>query len=176
MPHSLKTAWLSVYGTLRDYWAVYGGLERVILSPYCWLALILTLLSYPFWLSDSPKDDWAQVAIDIVPSLLGFSIGAFAVLLAFTNPRFMTFMSEEGSEVSAYMTACAMFVHFIVVQSVALLFAIFGKFVSHGMLAGVGFFSFMYAITTAVATCFALFNLAQVYNKWSGMQPSDSAD
>jgi len=100
--------------------------------------------------------------MDILPGLLGFSIGAFAVILVFSNDRMVEVIAEEGSQESMLMRTSAMFVHFILTQVVALLAALACKI--YAPLAGIGFFLLIYALLLAIATCFALFNLAQVYN------------
>lgn len=156
----MPNQWVSVWHTVADYWRLYGGWKGLVCSPYLAIAAFISLIFYPAWAFT--KIEWVQSAMDILPGLLGFSIGAFAVILVFSNDRMVEVIAEEGSQESMLMRTSAMFVHFILTQVVALLAALACKI--YAPLAGIGFFLLIYALLLAIATCFALFNLAQVYN------------
>jgi hypothetical protein len=156
----LPAQWESAWETLKAYWRAYGGWRSQLTSPYLFLALLSTLLAMPYW---EGKSDWVQNALDIVPGLLGFSIGAFAVLLVFSSDRFLVLISEKGRETSVFMTTSAMFVHFIILQVISIILAIGTKV--YPSISGLGFFMLMYAVFTGAAAALALFNLAQVYNR-----------
>lgn len=151
--------WKSAYTTLCAYWRLYGGLSSFLTSPYLAISVVLTLLCSPYWTKDVK---WAQHTIDIVPGLLGFSIGAFAIILAFSSKRVISIIAEDGSPTSLLMQTAAMFVHFIIFQTAALIFAVTS--LAFSFLSAVGFFLLVYSLLMAIATCFALFNLAQLYN------------
>jgi hypothetical protein len=111
-------------------------------------------------------NDIAATAIAIVPCLLGFSVGAMAILLAFSSSKIFTLIAEEGHERSLFMNMVISFVHFIVVQTICLCLAVIStlapKFFPLKMAVGTMLF---YAIFTAVAVSMQLFGVAMIYNK-----------
>lgn len=155
----LPAQWRSAGRTLAVYWNAYGGWRSLWTSPYLWLAAVATALASPYWYS---QDKWIQNAVDIVPGLLGFSIGAFAILLVFSSDRFLSLISQEGRAGSIFMLTSAMFVHFILLQVCALVVALLSN--AFPVFSGLGFFLLMYSIFSGAAVALALFNLAQVYN------------
>jgi hypothetical protein len=110
------------------YWRQYGGIQALIRSPYLWTALAITMVLSPLWAAPGWWDD----VIAIVPSLIGLSLAAYAMFLAFGNERFLKIVTnpvkaETGLRPSVYTTTSSAFVHFIVVQSVALGMALASK-------------------------------------------------
>jgi hypothetical protein len=80
-------------------------------------------------------DTWWDLAFEILPSTMGFSLAAFAVLLAFGNEDFLRVLSQrpQGKTKSALDGTSAAFFHFIVIQVLALLFAFVGKGLSESV-------------------------------------------
>jgi hypothetical protein len=101
---------------------------------------------------------------------LGFSIGAFAVILSFGQDSLERLKDKNEAE-SRYLGVIASFVHFIVVQTVALLIGFIGKAWPNSILGYIGSVITVYAIALAVAGAFRLFRLARVYNQMTGSQP-----
>ncbi|MER9137516.1 hypothetical protein NKI20_14670 [Mesorhizobium sp. M0830] len=129
------------------------------------MAAILTYFGSSLWLpATGVEKAWPQVAIDIIPSMLGFSMGGMAIVLAFSSAQSFKVLSENGAADSAFLKMIGNFFHFILVQTVAIFTAVFGKGYHNEVLAAFGFFSFGYAILVAVATAGQLLNTAQVVN------------
>lgn len=167
---------------VRQYWATYGGWKDFIVSPYLHVSLFLVLVTYGAW---TEKAWWDQV-LTVVPSLLGFSLGALAIFLGFGSERFRDVISGKrpgaADTVSPYMSATAAFTHFIVVQVAAVTLAVvcaalfnmpapaknsllyianeFGRLV----LWGTGYWLFLYALCLAAASVFAVFRIASWYD------------
>jgi hypothetical protein len=80
-------------------------------------------------------DTWWDLAFEILPSTMGFSLAAFAVLLAFGNEDFLRVLSQrpQGKTKSALDGTSAAFFHFIFIQVLALLFAFVGKGLSESV-------------------------------------------
>lgn len=107
---------------LRRYFRAYGGWEAIFRSPLFLLAACLTGLGYGNWIDG---DKWSALSQSLIPNLLGFSLGTYAILFslmtgrlkralkAVNNARGITFLEEIN----------ATFFHFIFVQVVALLWA-----------------------------------------------------
>jgi len=148
-------------GEVRDYWRVYGGLGSVLTSPAFLLALGVTSFSSVLW-----KDcQWYQVSFSILPNLLGFSIGAFAIVLAFPATTLFEVIAEDGRDDSFYMDMAARFVHFVCVQVIALLLALLGKTYHSHALAFFGILFLTYAITVAFMTALNFLYVAKLYNE-----------
>ena len=114
---------MNTRGQNRAYWKVYGGWHALLTSKFLWIALVVSLLSYSVWM----KDGWWAVVIEILPSIVGFSLGGFAIFLGLGDAKFRgVFLGEEGSgHPSPFMSACAAFTHFLILQFTALLLALF---------------------------------------------------
>jgi hypothetical protein len=160
--------------TFKIYWGLYGGWRALATSPFLYLAVILTALLRPFWSSVAADGSvtWAQVAIDIVPSMLGFSMGGMAIMLAFSDGKFFTAITQKGKADSFFVKVVASFYHFIVVQSSALIFALVGKAYSHPVLSGVGVGLLLYAMLTAVAVAGQLLHAARIFNATARPSPT----
>lgn len=172
---------------LRDYWRIYGGLSALFRSVYFLLALPLTLITAHTWTSPG----WWGDVISILPSLLGFTIGGFAIFLGVGDERFRALIGgkdpDEGDEHSPFLEVCGSFVHFAVVQFLALLFALICSalyfpapswmpdFISNLSAAntiawGIGYFLFMYGLLLAIATVLGIFRVATWYDEWRTRQ------
>jgi hypothetical protein len=152
--------WLPIKNELNQYWRAYGGALAFWDSPFLWLAFAFSLVVFPVWKGDK----WPDIAIAILPPLLGLSIGAMAILLAFPSTKMFRFLSEGGRADSFYIDICSKFTHFIIVQLVALLISIFGKAYSFFPVSFLGCWALTYAILTAGAIALTLFRIAQIYN------------
>lgn len=148
-------------GELTGYWAAYGRTSALVRSPALWFALVITLICTPLWTAQT----WADLPLQILPNLLGFSLGSLAIILAIPTTKIFKDISEDGRPDSFYIELCAKFVHFIFAQVVAILLALLSKAISLGQTIWfVGFWAFVYAILTAALTALALFGVAQIYN------------
>lgn len=161
--------------TIRDYWTVYGGWDALISSAYLKMAAIITALCFPLW---SQPEWWADV-LSISPSLLGLSLGAFAIMLAFATEDFRELSAgEAGDGHSPWMEMNAAFVHFIVIQFIGVIVALIAKgrpFSSFGITFqsqvvvttifwGFGFFIFAYGLTLVLAATFSVFDLSRAFD------------
>jgi hypothetical protein len=90
-------------------------LEGSVCSPYTRLAAILLVLTSHFWWTQ----DWWELPISILPNLIGFSLGGYAILLAFGDEKFRKLLVPERKATPSpgaptlYMTVSAIFLHFI---------------------------------------------------------------
>jgi hypothetical protein len=119
-------------GDFGLYWMEYGGTSALLRSGYFRLSFVLAAASFGIW----SKEDWWESVISVVPSLAGFSLAAYAMLIAFANDKFLKIITTpvklEGDDASksrpsVYLSTGAAFVHFILVQTAALLAALFCK-------------------------------------------------
>ena len=177
----LSDSYKGAADVIRRYWRMYGGLKSILYSPYAHLSLLLLIPTYRLWLSER----WWSMALSILPSLLGFSLAGFAVFLAFGSDEFKRLIGgvdeSRSATSSPFMSVASAFAHFVVVQVVALLFAICAEGLSKVPIVsdqwlgsvenwmrmlgwGFGFWLFLYAICLAVAALFAIFRAASWFD------------
>ncbi len=165
---------------LGRYWRAYGGMHALWRSPYFHFAAVGLVLTSNFWINEKW---WSQV-INVVPNLLGFTLGGFAVFLGFGDDKFRELLAEPDEDApndpSLYVKLCATFVHFILVQSIALGCAILAHSwdyyypwpevirtsilpVARYLGALLGYGVFLYAVTSVMAATLHVFRIAIFY-------------
>lgn len=164
-----RTGWSELFEFLASYWKAYGGIRKLVVSPYIHLSVLLCLACWNLW----NEPGWWELAISIQPSILGFTLGGFAILLASATDRFGAILAHarrhnEDTLDSPLAKLAAAFVHFIIVQFASLVFALIAKaaymkpapewapFLADCRFRlsmwAVGFLLFVYALACAVAT------------------------
>ncbi|MBB4365229.1 hypothetical protein GGD65_006295 [Bradyrhizobium sp. CIR18] len=106
-----------------------GGLRELLRSPYFQTSILLGLFCLVFWTRDEKQEHSvkaAEIAVGVLPNLLGFTVGALAIVLAFSSADIFRNI-EEGDPRSFYLTLTANLVHFICVQVLALVSAIIAR-------------------------------------------------
>jgi hypothetical protein len=168
------------------YWRLYGGTRALVTSPYLHLALVVSASCYAVW----SVSGWWQTVQGILPNLLGFTLGGYALVMGLGSDKFRKLISgprklkpqdaKEGA--SLFLRMSANFVHFVLVQVMALLAAILagsmnahappgswiaallGQRLTHVACLGVwfcGFTLFVYALLSALAATMAVFRFTQ---------------
>jgi len=172
----------------QRYWQIYGGFPALIKSPYFWISIFITALLFPHWSSTNWWDD----VLSIMPNLLGFSLGGYAMWIAIGDDNFRKLISgeDEDGTASPYMEVNAAFVHFIILQILSMLFALtakaysfpvsadnpivifFGEYYKFICLAGYGisYLIFIYALLSALAATFALLRVSSWYDSFQSHQ------
>lgn len=154
---------LTSFDPFRRYWRVYGGLSGLLKSIYLYLALMMTAACIPFW--SKPGTDSAQLTIDIVPSIMGFSLGGMAIVVAFSNGLFLKTVRQDGKDNSLFMKVIANFFHFLSIQTLAIASAMVAfSYPKELFPSGIAFFMLSYSLTTALAAAAQLFNISRIFN------------
>lgn len=174
LPDKLTGPYRNVGDIFRRYWRAYGGIDGVLYSPYAHAAAILTAVLSPYWL----KYKWWETTLSVVPSILGFTLAGFTIWLGFGDDRFQQTIATRrpGRDSSPYIGVSAGFVHFILVQLIALIAGLIGKATDFVSSCGysmclfipwlapighsLGFFLFVYSLTTALAATMGVFRTA----------------
>jgi hypothetical protein len=188
------TAYDIAGSTIAEYWRCYGGVRALVRSPYLHMALAAAIVLSPAWYSR----EWWNTVTAVLPNIVGFSIGGYAIWIGFGDERFKAIIAGPSatSEISPYMRVSATFSHFVVVQLAAIAWAIgagafyfdasdyaWARAIARGLgtnwshiatvlrvLGGFfGFWLFMYALTSALATVFAIFEVAGWYDSFRAM-------
>lgn len=194
-----KKPYKGVFKIIKLYWQVYGGWSALAFSPYFHVALLFTAIMSHFWL----KDAWWDMSISILPSIIGFALGGYAIWLGFGDEKFRNLISEkdDSTKFSPYLEVSATFAHFIIIQLLALCLAILAKGLNfplseipwlyqlviylklspcftHEIMApifyGFGFLLFIYAILTAVAATLAVFRVANWFDTFRNIKKTDT--
>lgn len=162
------------------YWRIYGGWRALFGSPYFMASLVVTGLLWPLWL----KADWWALSLSVLPGILSFSLGGFAILLAFGDETFRGLISGamNGAEdkPSPYLSFAATFLHFILLQIIAILLALLAKGwfrvgvpfdwlspaneILRPAFWAVGFWFFVYSLFAAIAAVMAIFVLVRAFD------------
>jgi hypothetical protein len=118
---SLFRPWGTLLQWLRRYGRSYGGVRGVLTSPFFGVALLITAASYSLW----QEPEWVGKAETLVPSLLGFSLGTYAILFGIMSGRLKGALRHVKSPdgISYLERINAIFFHFIFVQVVCLMWA-----------------------------------------------------
>ena len=163
--------------TYRTYWALFGGWQSIYRSKYPYLAALITAICSPYWLKESPDAvrAWAQTTIDVVPSIMGFTLGGMAILLAFSNERFLRAIRASGEPNSLFMQGVAAFFHFLLIQSIAMVMALVVFAHPTDLLSGIGFFFLAYGLLSALAVAGMLMQISRVFNATGSFKDDDAA-
>lgn len=176
-----KQANIKVQSIVKRYWTAYGGLRALVRSMYLWSSLVLSICLYKLWLAPG----WWDTVLSVIPNLLGFSLGGFALWIAIGDDNFRELIAIKRSDkrASIYDGINANFVHFIVLQVLALLCALWAKGMDFALPADcwvivhyrqeyftivrvfnyLGFAIFVYALLTALSATLGLYRVTRMY-------------
>lgn len=162
--------------TLRSYLVIYGGWRMLCSSPYWHLSLLLTICSYKQWTGAQ----WQDTVTSVMPNLLGFTLAGYAVILSFGDEKFRVLISQKGRfKYSPFLSYSTTFLHFVIIQSISLIFAITYKS-TDGMqipwilrygLSVIGYWIFLYSLCFAVAAGLAIYKLGRAFEKIKSQEP-----
>ena len=151
--------------SLSLYWIAYGGKEKLLNSLYLWIAIILGILISLF--RDS-EWEWQNDVLTIIPSILGFTLGGYAILVGFGDTNFFNIIcgKKENEKASLYMRVNSSFLHFIIVQFLSLFYTIIMRALKPEffILNTIGIILFLYALLTIVSTSFSVLHLANWFD------------
>lgn len=182
LPERLTQPYRDVGDLFGRYWRAYGGYSALLFSPYAHIAVVLTGLLWPAWMAHK----WWETTLQVVPSILGFTLAGFTIWLGFGDEKFQRLLAKrpKGKNTSAYIGVSAAFVHFIVVQLLAVVAALiagatdFPLSANHPLLpmmtivAPIGHFAgyllFVYSLMTALAATLGVFRTAGWFERTKG--------
>lgn len=174
----MKTSWAKSYRgavtAFNRHWVIYGGWRALVSSIYLHIAFVFTALAYPEWIAGK----WWDQAIAVLPGLIGFSLGGFAIWLAFGGDKFQEmlagkFPGDDDDETSPYLDTAAAFAHFVIIQTMGLLFAVgcnahADTIVTLGPFAWLinffGYWLYIYGLLSVLAATYAVFSLAWFFD------------
>jgi hypothetical protein len=168
----------------KKYWSSYGGFRAIFTSGYFYASVLLAAVLYPHW----SKAGWWDAVLSVMPNLLGFTLGGFAMWVAIGDEHFKATIAGTSDEESSspFMEVNATFVHFIFLQILSILLAVVNKAYditlpnSHILVILLGdnlnlatllfyyfcYFIFIYALISALASVIALFTVSHWYDEY----------
>jgi hypothetical protein len=107
----LTNSYSGVCSNLRQYFGAYGGWKNVLVSPYLHVAAMLAILTPGIW----ARPGWWDIPLGVLPNVIGFTLGGYAILIAFGDERFKTLLTTPSNQhpASAFLAINATFVHFL---------------------------------------------------------------
>lgn len=150
-----------------------------------YVALVVWLLATPMWLS--PK--WQDQVISVLPNLLGFTLGGFAIFLGFGSDDFKRAIARADESKSPYLSVNAAFMLFVAVQLAALMTAIVASAlwsittpdllspwipciqIASKVGGGIGYFLFCYSLALILRAAVRIFRLGRWYNAYLHPRP-----
>ncbi len=165
----MKQQYDFVTNTKKEYtalWQAYGGVGALKRSLYLWaslaVVLLINLLRSEVWL-------WYKDAIQILPNLIGFTLGGYAILLAFGDSKFIDAIrtKRDNEEFSPYLRVSASMAFFVICQVFCLLFALFFNACSiHSIILNLFLgWIFLYSLSLGLAATMGIFFLTKMYDK-----------
>ncbi len=158
--------WRNQLKTIKHYWNVYGGWWALLRSPYLQTACVLTAICIWWWpeTKNGYVGNASDIAISVLPNLLGFTVGALAIVLAFSSANIFKTIAESGNPRSFFITLTANLVHFISVQILALICGIMAKMLGLRILDMLALLLLIYAVLVVFSAAIQLFETALIYN------------
>lgn len=109
--------------SLRLVYSSYGGTGTLIRSGYLWASAFATIAMFPKVISF----DWPVITIGIMPTLIGFTIAAFAIYFSVIDEKMRNALKAPADELggrSPLMVVYSGIVHAVIVQITALIYAL----------------------------------------------------
>jgi len=157
---------------LRKYGEIYGGWGAVLKSSYFWWSVVLAVVLFPLWITQEPNGgyEWVSMSLTIIPSMVSFSLGSMAIILSMGGGKFLKVIQSNGEEGSFYLKMVSTFMHFIIVQFVALLATLLAEAYPYFFTSALGFFALIYAGATGIAAASIFMELAHLRNAMSPLE------
>jgi hypothetical protein len=172
----LTSSWKGQSEAISGYWIIYGGTRALLKSPYLHVAFVLSAVCVWRWAAIEQMENVTRasdIAISAIPNLLGFTVGALAIVLAFSSAKIFKTLAEEGAPFSFFMKLTANLVHFILVQVLALVCGIIAKITDARALDVVTLILLFYAILCTLSAALQLFQTAVIYNAHASLDAAD---
>lgn len=185
----IKQQWKGVAEIFSRYWNSYGGMSALVSSPYLHISLLLTILTFGYW-SDN---DWWMQSLSVLPTLMGFTLGGFAIFLSLGSESFRALMAradgDESTDKSPYMVVISSFVHFVLMQMFAIITSIVANAASYTslpffipekinqlfiILIGIwGYGLFIYSLLLAISVCLSIYRMSGLFAKFKALEESN---
>jgi hypothetical protein len=120
-----------------------------------------------FYFTEDDGDPFSKMGLSLIPSMLGFTIGAMAIVISVASTSIFRHMAEEGEPSSYFMKLVANFFHYIVLQVLALLSCIVAERTCFAAVDALATVMTIYSMVQALAIGAMLFGMAKIFNSGS---------
>lgn len=166
---------------VSKYWSIYGGVWAILSSPFFHAAIVVGIISTPFWSAEK----WWETILGIVPDTIGFTIGGYAILVAFGDEDFRKRIAgkrHQKDEESPFMDVSASLLHSVILQATCMLLALVANsifflspaglgdsaswvwYLPAGLFSFIGYTTFLYALFTIVAVGLNIFRVSRWFD------------
>jgi len=90
----LAKAYNDVCNNIRLYFQAYGRWKEAFFSPYLHVAAVLAILTPGIW----ARQGWWDIPLGVLPNVIGFTLGGYAILITFGDERFKTLLTTPSDE------------------------------------------------------------------------------
>lgn len=170
-------------------WENMGGMRQLLKSFDFRLAIVATLLCWPAWITCG----WWEGPISVVPSLLGFTLGGFAIFLGFGSDQFKELIASEDEAKSEYLSVSSAFLFIVATQVLALLYAIISQalWIPTPRLLGflipalpylnsaawmIGYFLYIFGVILSLRAAIRIFRVSRWYNSFLVANSTEADD
>ena len=166
---------------LKILYKAYGGFGAILRSLYFWISVLLCAVSY-FFMVDL---GWENLSISIMPSMIGFTVAAFALMFAILDQRAFGLLLPRGKDGnSPIITIASNITHAVSIQVLSLLIALSRSLISHASIVSrfkmcnfdinyyidygssalsiIGLFMTYYGLLLVVATILSIFRILSI--------------
>jgi hypothetical protein len=168
---STNEEYLFLCKDFKDYIYYFGPLKDIFRTPYFHFSLVMAIITGIF---ACEPNIWAEHALSMLPDILGFSIGGYAIIITFGDNGFRKFLvkAKTGDGKSILMVINGAFIHFIMTQTLSIVLAYFVNSIGINNL----FFNillslpFFYSLIFCIAIAFEIKTISQWYKKFIDSQ------
>jgi len=168
MYRKIKGQYKGVFECFKLYWSAYGGIKALLSSPYLHFSIFFSFVCWLGFQNVYPDVKWYDICISVLPNVLGFTLGGYALLMAFGDEKFRFLLAGTTKEepISPFFELNASFLHFIILQIISLLYGIVSLIweIADGWAAWFGLTLFIYSLSAALAAAFAVLRTARWYD------------
>lgn len=169
-------------------WEITGGFPALLRSADFWLTVLIWGLCIGKWTTNT----WTSNPISVLPNLLGFTLGGFAIFLGFGSEAFKEQIADPDEKRAPYMSVSAAFMIVVFVQVFSLLYALVSEalmvdapdFLSFAepiiqrylnpIFWGIGYFFFLFSIVLSLRAAIRIFRLSRWYNAFIVSEQKDT--
>lgn len=113
-----------MFENLNKLYDYYGGIRSLFRSIYFWIAVLLAVISHRAALNLG----WVDAALTVSPALVGFTIAAFAIMIAIIEPKYRMILSTSNKEGKyPIISIIVPIIHAVFIQIISIILAIVFK-------------------------------------------------
>ncbi|MEN7433742.1 hypothetical protein VA599_23640 [Chromobacterium sp. TRC.1.1.SA] len=156
----------------------YGGVCAIFMTLHFWISVVMLLLTMQYWM----RHEWWGQVLNTIPTLLGFSIGGFAIFISLGDHDFKKALCHElESAAEGTPTTFKTITTQICLASLSQALAMLVAILANAILADckpylnqyfvfafnmVGYWVFLYSVCFLVDVIVTIFNIAEMNEKY----------